>query len=116
MHCIRSKLCLNRDSIFSFIFLVCVKVQTDVHAHGRLEETTKSSSDTFYFIPLRRVLSLNPELSNLARLAGQKSPRILPSSGFISTDSHVHFYVGIEIRTQIPRLVHQGLPQPLKEC
>lgn len=58
---------------------------------------------------------LSPELSDVAKLAGRKSPSILPSSGFTSTGGRIHFYVGIEIRTQIPRLAHQVLAQPLSE-
>lgn len=104
-----------RQHLLVYFYCVCEGADRCARPWEARGGHQKSSSDAFYFIPLRRVLSLNPELSNLARLAGQKSPRILPSSGFISTDSHVHFYVSIEIRTQIPRLVHQVLAQPLKE-
>lgn len=52
VHCIRSKLCLNRDSIFLFILIVCVKGQTDVHAHERLEEVTRSPPLTLSILSL----------------------------------------------------------------
>lgn len=104
-------------SFYLFLsFIVRVAGQTAVHAHEEARQGHQMCSVTLSLILSRQGLSLNLDGSDLARLAGQKSPSIPPSPGVTSAYSHVHFYVGMEIRTQVPQLAQQVLAWPLHQC